>query len=50
MDAYIDLSEIDPWDVFEKKMAGQAFTEEEKTVLREVYREILDEVNQSTAP
>lgn len=50
VDAFVDLSELDPWEVFEKKMAGQSYTEEEKSVLRTVYRQILDEVYQTTAP
>ena len=49
MDAYVDLSEMDPWEVFEKKMAGHAYTDEEKTILREVYRELLDEVYHTIA-
>lgn len=50
LEAYVDLSEIDPWEVFEKKMAGHSYTDEEKLILREVYRELLDEVYYTTAP
>jgi len=42
-----DLKELQPWDVFDKKLSTQELSEEQLESLRFVYAEILEEILQS---
>lgn len=50
VDQIAELKELEPREVFDKKMAGHNFTPEEKEMLTAVYREILEEVIQGELP
>ena len=39
-----DLRELEPWEVFEKKLSAFALSEEDTLAVKEVYREILNEI------
>jgi exonuclease SbcD len=39
-----DLRELEPWEVFEKKLSTFALSEEDTVAVKEVYREILNEI------